>query len=442
MQRCMILWLLLGLGLVMGRSPAWAFVPYSVEVNGRLVGARWPAGQTDVPFVVNRRSLDLLPDLPANSAPLASIEAALETWSVGSLQPFFAGPTSTGDVGRDGRNLITFADTPRNRDAVGDGTGTAVVWLVQRGGQILIEEADVLVNPEFPLATDGRETAIDIQSIVTSLLGTALGLSSSPIGAATMFPYNEPGLVHKRSLHTDDVAGMRHVYGTPDPKNGSIAGTVVSTGGAPVFAGHVVAVHLDGIVWVGALTARDGSFTLPSLAPGAYQVYVEPLDGPVLPSLVSLLLRNVSQRFQTTFSGGNRKPASIQVSAGTTTRIEPIQVVAETPAINPDKIGWSDSGYGFADVAERNLTLAAGQTAFVAIAGYGIETVPRPGFSVSGNDIILHSGHALRTLTTGGPPAIIFPLTVRPGAPPGARSVYVDNGTERAVFTGCIEVVP
>jgi hypothetical protein len=75
------------------------------------------------------------------------------------------------------------------------------------------------------------------------------------------------------------------------------------------------------------------------------------------------------------------------------------------------------------------------------VAGQGLAAVPASGFRVSGRDIVLDPSGVVRGAAVNGIPFAIFPLSVRPGAKPGARSLYVAGAAESAVFTGAIEVV-
>ena len=85
----------------------------------------------------------------------------------------------------------------------------------------------------------------------------------------------------------DDLAGVRTIYGAAAPGMGTIAGWVLDHEGDGVFGVHVVATDANGITQVGALTTREGRFTLPSLPPGDYQLYVEPLNGAFTPKNLS-----------------------------------------------------------------------------------------------------------------------------------------------------------
>jgi hypothetical protein len=149
----------------------------------------------------------------------------------------------------------------------------------------------------------------------------------------------------------------------------------------------------------------------------------------------------VQTAFRTTFAGGNDTPAKIHVGTGATVTADPIRVEAVKPALNPLFLAWSPNGTTFHGAVEEPLQIHAGETRFLAVAGAGLTGAPRSGFTASGSDIAFDPSRVVRGTTTGSLPYVIVPVTVRPDAKPGARSLYVASSTERAAFTAAIEVV-
>jgi hypothetical protein len=452
MQVCWRLSALLALTLLLAR-PARAFVLETVDVGGQRAHPRWAASSLPISFMVSGRSLELLPNLAANSTPLAAIEAAMGTWSIPPVAMRLGGMSNIAELGRDGVSLITFADTPRNRAAVGNFWGSTSFWTARQGSQISITEADVVLNSQSPFATSGEPNARDIQDLLTHELGHSLGLEHSPITTATMFPFGIVGQTSARSLETDDLAGLRALYGSdPQPECvgappvGAIAGRVTTPEGTPVYGAHVVATDAEGIVRVGALTEPDGGFTLPSLPAGDYQVYAEPLDGPMtLASLTGGVFDDVAHPlrvdFRTGFAGSAAEPAVVRVAAGATTALEPIRVVAQPPSLNPQFIARSTEGRSFSNALGLSLQVASGSSMFLTVLGSGVAAVPASGFRVSGSDVVLDPAGVVRGAASNGVPFAIFSLSVRPGARPGGRNLYVIGPSEGAAFTGALEVV-
>ena len=189
-------------------------------------------------------------------------------------------------------------------------------------GEIL--DADVLVRPDdstttfaTPAALSTNANAYDLQSILTHELGHTFGFGHSGMWAAMMFPYAPPpgqftgarptAQSPDAALSEDDRTGLRVLYPNSGDTlhSGSISGRVLPAnattlplspvGVTGIFPAHVVALDNSTGDVVSAVMAGwscsdpgpaifDGSFFLEKLAVGSaqeYQIYAEPLDGPV-----------------------------------------------------------------------------------------------------------------------------------------------------------------
>jgi Matrixin len=188
-----------------------------------------------------------------------------------------------------------------------------------------IMDADTLFLPTDPNTTFATPAALptnpnsyDLESIVTHELGHSFGFNHSGVWAAVMFPFAAPpgqfsgprptAQSPDAPLADDDRTGLRALY--PDPSDsvhvGAISGYVlpanplalpISPAGvtgifpAQVVAfdsatGKVTAAVLAGWSCSGTGPAQfDGTFSLQQLPVGStqnYQIYAEPLDGPVI----------------------------------------------------------------------------------------------------------------------------------------------------------------
>jgi len=192
-------------------------------------------------------------------------------------------------------------------------------------GEIL--DADILLRPSdstvtfaTPAALSSHPAAYDLESVLTHEMGHLFGFGHSAVWSAVMFPFvPAPGTflgsrptsqVPDAPLADDDRTAVRALY--PDPSDsthvGSISGHVLpanplALAGEPagttgIFAAQVVAVNAaTGAVAAASISGWscsnpgppifDGSYSIERLAVGpnqAYQVYAEPLDGPVSPA--------------------------------------------------------------------------------------------------------------------------------------------------------------
>jgi hypothetical protein len=189
-------------------------------------------------------------------------------------------------------------------------------------GQIL--DADVLLRPgdanttfATPAALPANPNAYDLESILTHELGHTFGFDHSGVWRAMMFPFAPPPgqftgtrptlQSPDAQLSDDDRTGLRVLY--PDPGDavhvGTIRGHVLPAnpmalpispqGVTGLFPAQVVAVdNSTGAITAGVMAGWscsgpgpvqfDGSFSIERLAVGTpqnYQIYAEPLDGPV-----------------------------------------------------------------------------------------------------------------------------------------------------------------
>jgi hypothetical protein len=190
-------------------------------------------------------------------------------------------------------------------------------------GQIL--DADVLLLPgnasttfATPAALPSNPNAYDLESIVTHELGHSFGFNHSGVWGAMMFPFAPPpGQITgmrptaqspDASLSGDDRTGLRVLYPNPgDPVHvGTISGHVLPAnpltlpispaGVTGIFPAQVVAFdNATGTVTAAVMAGWscsdpgpaqfDGTFSLQRLLVGtsqSYQIYAEPLDGPVI----------------------------------------------------------------------------------------------------------------------------------------------------------------
>ena len=184
---------------------------------------------------------------------------------------------------------------------------------------VLLRPADALTKFATPAALPANPNAYDLASILTHELGHSFGFSHSAVWRAMMFPFAPPpgqftgirpgSQSPDAALSDDDRTGLRVLY--PDPSDTTRVGTILGRilpanpsalplappGVTGVFPVQVVAVDTA----TGAVAAAtmagwsctdpgpaqfDGSYAFKRLPVGAsqsYEVYAEPLDGPVMP---------------------------------------------------------------------------------------------------------------------------------------------------------------
>jgi hypothetical protein len=276
--------------------------------------------------------------------------------------------------GSDGVNSICFdqadgAFTPGilaftrviTADVIGVQVGTGAP--ATQVGQIL--DADVYFSPgnstitfATPAALPSTSTAYDFESLMIHELGHTLGFSHSAVLAAMMYPFAPaPGTFSgsrptaqqpDAPLGDDDRTGLRVLY--PDPSDaidvGSLTGRILPAnplslpasppGVTGIFGAHVVAVDAASGAVIGATLGGwscvapgpaqfDGTYEISRLPVGhSYQVYAEPLDNTVSPSLVTPATASLC-RNPTTDAGWPPLQACVVPAVNTsfTTRMRP-----------------------------------------------------------------------------------------------------------------------
>jgi hypothetical protein len=282
--------------------------------------------------------------------------------------------TAQNACGSDGVNSICFdqadgAFTPGilaftrviTADIIGVQLGTGAPS--SQVGQIL--DADIYFDPSnsmikfaTPAVLAAAPAAYDFESLMIHELGHTLGFSHSAVLAAMMYPFAPaPGTFSgmrptaqqlDAPLGDDDRTGLRVLY--PDPADtvnfGSLSGHILPAnplslpssppGVTGIFGAHVVAVDAASGAVIGATLGGwscaapgpaqfDGTYEISHLPVGhSYQVYAEPLDNTVYPSLVSPAIASLC-RNPTTDAGWPPLQACVVPAVNTsfTTRIRP-----------------------------------------------------------------------------------------------------------------------
>lgn len=300
---------------------------WSTSLNGSpttiITADQTPNGQTAEIDAVIQTSLAVWTDVSGSS---------LTPTALGALQQT---PLADACSSTDGINTICFnQDDPGftlgilaftrvvSADAIGvvlPATGNPSTFV----GEIM--DADSLFLPSDPNTTFATPEALpsnpnsyDLESIVTHELGHSFGFNHSGVWSAIMFPFAPPpgqfagtrptAQSPDAPLADDDRTGLRVLYPSPSDSVhiGAISGYVLPAnplalpispaGVTGIFPAQVVAVDnatgnvaaavLAGWSCSGAGPAQfDGTFSLQQLPVGSsqkYQIYAEPMDGPVI----------------------------------------------------------------------------------------------------------------------------------------------------------------
>ncbi|MCZ7684107.1 MAG: hypothetical protein M5U28_37180 [Sandaracinaceae bacterium] len=170
------------------------------------------AGTIDVAYRINTSSFP--PELTGGEE---AIEAAFDTWTAAECASiaFTEGPTTDTTDRRhwmtDGGEIyVAVYFTASDEEWIG-GPAVGHFHFGYDPTGVLIGASIALNSRDHAWATDGAAHALDVQSIVTALIGRALGITSAMEGNAT-YPRYAPGDLSKRELGEDDLAAIAYLY--------------------------------------------------------------------------------------------------------------------------------------------------------------------------------------------------------------------------------------
>lgn len=388
-----------------------------------------------------------------------AIQAAMNTWNgVQTSVARFASPkpTSISNNPSDRSHVITIQDTPENRSVVGDLLGVTMLQFTTTNGNIV--DTDILLNPKIvrngvqvPYSTNHELNTIDLQSVITHELGHSLGASHSGLLSATMFQSSvasTEGAVAEAtlwsSLSQDDIAFVSAAYPGPGATSlfGDITGKVFFANGSPVRGALLTAIDASSGVAVGAISnITDGTFTIARIPPGSYQVYAEPMDGPVFPgNLYFSSGTPLDLSFRTSFFGGVDQPLTVQVGVGASAAAD-ITVDSAASTLNPQLMAKIQGSAGTIQIADSARAIPAGHATDILVFGPGLDPT---------KTVRILGPAKIRTGTVRADPSITFngfvPLrfTVDASAVTSraSSSIVVNNGSDATALSGGLVILP
>ncbi|MGH7806321.1 MAG: matrixin family metalloprotease, partial [Candidatus Binatia bacterium] len=190
----------LALALALTPTRASAFV---LDLDGVGNVLHWVLSGGAVGYRINTGTV------PHGAAGEQAIHAAFASWSNAStgVEYRYQGATNA-RMANDGENTVLFVYDNWQFDS-----GFAALtfrYYDNRTGKLI--DTDIAFNAERYAWSVGG-TDFDIQNSATHEVGHFSGLGHSSVGDATMYSKTLAGETTKRSLHSDDVAGLQAIYG-------------------------------------------------------------------------------------------------------------------------------------------------------------------------------------------------------------------------------------
>lgn len=284
-------------------------------------------------------------------------------------------------------------------------------------------DADIRIDPSMFDGSTNAEMALEHE------VGHLLGLDHSGVLSSIMYPYvgaqGSPA-----DLDSDDVNGISSIYPSGDPllRGATVQGKVFGDSGG-VFAAQVVAVNDRGHPAGIALTDAQGEFTLSGLPAGRYQIYAEPLDGPMLVNSLQGSWRAAAATapFPTLFLD---RPLDLEIGKiyGNV-----ILTTAGPVDLNPRSVGVSAQEATSMSLSSTPVVVRAGDTIRLTIAGDGF---------ISGMTELDVLDPAFRRISDfeWWDGSVSATYTVDAAAPAASAVVLVRSGRDTAALTGALLV--
>lgn len=389
---------------------------------------------------------------PTNTeAEINAVRASFETWQSvtgTSLKFEYAGTVAPGiDLDPvDTTNAVFWANTYRLLyGGKIDLLGILGVCCFSASNNIL-SGADIALNGyQYQWFTDFNRTsssAYFVEGTVTHEIGHFIGLDHSPIGSATLYAYNASGVSHQVGLATDDICGVRSLYGLTNPvaPYGFLQG-VVQMNGSNISGALVSVEDANGHLASATLSLAEGTYALPMLTPGTYSVRATPLDysGLVRPGQFAALaaIPSVVTAFLPTI------PEPVTLTAGITNTFN-LEVTNVTPPFHITRLRTLTQNATSYSHQNLPIYLWPGQSNYYA----GVVSPDLPAsnvvLSITGPGITVGPTIIEPNLYDSGLNFISAEISVASNAVPGLRSLIVTRTSDgvQAYALGFLEIRP
>jgi hypothetical protein len=352
----------------------------------------------------------------------------------------------------DNTNVIFWAKTSTTVGTGANISGTLGVTFTTalQGGatDATLKEADIVLNGvENTWMTDfntTQDTNYFVEGTALHEIGHFIGLDHAALGAATMFAYSDTAVSAQAGLSSDEVLAAQYIYRTSNvnPQRSWLKGQVTRTG-TNILGAVVTVEDANGVLQAGAVTRSGGAYEFPLLLPGTYFVRVSPLD-PLTSSETLVTARDITASGDYDAGETSFLPTTnvtVTLAAGTTNTLN-LAVLPFEPAFRISLIRFATSNPGSFSWAPLPTAVVQGQNNITV--GVGSRNLPTSGatLTVTGDGLALQGTTFLANAFGTGENFVSVSLSVASNATPGLRCFILQQGTNRAVANGFIEVLP
>ncbi len=441
----------------MNRNFVGAVFAVLVLASTGTAGIRWanelgnPYRRTDFADIHFKLNNATAQSLVSDGDPAAAVQAALNSWnSVAHTALHFAllESTSSGINSADRQNVIAFATTPADINALGN---YPAMTKVASNADGTIIETDIILNPGAKFSTSLQANTFDLQSVIAHELGHALGANHATVVSATMY-YNTLAQDNsKAQLKPDDASFAATVYPSASAANayGVITGTASKDGAALLGAAVVASDPISGAS-IGVLSSlTDGSFLI-RVPAGNYVVLAQPLTG-VLAAVdangnaiyYNFAPAKIDTGFKAAASGGTDAPTVVRVDGGATVTAN-VATLGGRSAIEVSGAGKVLSNRY--TIAAQPVTAPSGQALDFLVSGPGLDgSITEQNLRLIGAGVSIRPG-TLRVENNAkdlqGRSPLRFTIDVAPHSSLSFVSLFIVHGSDTALLTGGIVVTP
>ena len=350
----------------------------------------------------------------------------------------------------DGINMVVWLPSNRMLDGGSIFFPSGVAGLTVLSGSTadeIIAEADIVLNRDLQWFTEfnpSRTAVNHVETVALHEIGHLLGLNHAAVGGSTMFWHISDAVGASSGLSSDELTGIRSVYGQAAGGTGRLLGSVTS-GGVGVKGAVVVVEDSEGRLVGSAVSRSGGTYEVGGLAPGVYRVRVIPLD-PGTVGRDSYLVRGEDLDVTTAneFAGVAPEFLPLTVDGVTvkpgqdTSRAFAVTAGAQPFRITETRRYLDPSGFSSGD---DTIQLSPGQTnASVAVYVPNLQATEGE-LRITGSGLTFGPTEfkpgSLRKLTR-----VQVPVSVAPDALPGVRSLSLTVNGHTAWANGFIEILP
>jgi hypothetical protein len=348
----------------------------------------------------------------------------------------------------DNTNIIFWAKTNTTVASGADVSGSLGVTFTTALAGGILKEADIVFNGvENTWITDFNNvtsTSYFVEGTLLHELGHFIGLDHSPLGAATMFAFSGSGVSAQAGLSSDDVLGAQYIYrlSNSNPQRSWLKGQV-SCAGTNILGAVVTVEDTNGNLHASTVTRSNGVYEIPLLFPGSYFVRVSPLD-PINSSQPLVTAQYITSSGD--YDAGQTRflPTTnflVVLTAGTTNTLN-LAVLPFDPAFRISLIRSTTTNSLSFSWAPLPTAVVQGQNNVTL--GVGSRTLPTSGatLTITGDGLTLLGTTFTANAFGTGSNFVSVTVNVASNATPGLRSFILQQGTNRAVANGFVEVLP